>query len=637
MKRMVMDLSTNCYKLCPKTTSANVDWRVYIMEWARERDEHRDLLMRLSAENILFWINSFVWSLDTREETTTTTTPFITFKVQDEAILTLQRRIKPPLESIVKDGHLKRRRDVLIRKSRDMGATWICLLVYMHFLLFDQDFLEFFALSYKKEYVDGGPKSIFGKVDHMIDHLPSWMLPHGKLIRTADRIENPATGSYFWGDTTTDRSGVGSRFTSGFFDEFPRVDPGTDQQIFDATADCTRCRIFNGTHRGTHTMFARIEKMDDVEKLSLPWWEHPTKSVGLYRWRMASAQPEILDKQYEFPVDYKFRQDDEEDTKKYPGGKLRSAWYDYECAGRGWNKIAIAQDLDMDAAASDWLFFDAGEIDRLVREYARPADLRGDFSGRVFHHLTSGPMEIWGALDRGGRLPRDVYGLAFDLATGTGGKSSTPSCVSMVNLTTGRKVGSYKTVTKRPEQMAKLAYDLGNWLYGAMVIWEQAGGMGGTFKRVLIDELHYPYVFLRKTKTKTLAPEMTMEPGWAANNENKEQLLNDYRDCLSTSRFMNFSQEALEETKLFKWVKGGKIVHPKDFLTDDPSGAGMNHGDQVIADALANLLVMEHGVVKAEVDRQNDDEERGDPLNPPYGSIAWRDREEEMALDAEDW
>ncbi len=58
---------------------------------------------------------------------------------------------------------------------------------------------------------------------------------------------------------------------------------------------------------------------------------------------------------------------------------------------------------------------------------------------------------------------------------------------------------------------------------------------------------------------------------------------------------------------------------------------GINHGDQVIADALANLFMDDKLQGDAPPEAAADSEGH-DPANPPYGSMAWRDMQHDMAM-----
>jgi hypothetical protein len=61
---------------------------------------------------------------------------------------------------------------------------------------------------------------------------------------------------------------------------------------------------------------------------------------------------------------------------------------------------------------------------------------------------------------------------------------------------------------------------------------------------------------------------------------------------------MNRSQVAMEETLRFIMLENGCVEHSAAGSSSDPSGARANHGDLVIADALAVLALSDDGAVE---------------------------------------
>jgi hypothetical protein len=78
--------------------------------------------------------------------------------------------------------------------------------------------------------------------------------------------------------------------------------------------------------------------------------------------------------------------------------------------------------------------------------------------------------------------------------------------------------------------------------------------------------------------------------------------------------FINHSLPALDEMLHYVHMPDGSIEHDRAKSTMDPTAAGENHGDRVIADAVAWRAVGStpaHDPKKQEAD-------------PPYNSMAWR-------------
>src|SRR5439155_11594632 len=57
--------------------------------------------------------------------------------------------------------------------------------------------------------------------------------------------------------------------------------------------------------------------------------------------------------------------------------------------------------------------------------------------------------------------------------------------------------------------------------------------------------------------------------------------------ALEARLYLNRSEIALSECGPYHYDARGYPVHPHDVRADDPTGAKVNHGDRVIADALA--------------------------------------------------
>jgi hypothetical protein len=110
----------------------------------------------------------------------------------------------------------------LVKKSRDMGYTWL----YVWWCVYHWRFTPGFSalLGSKKEAaVDNATlSSIFGKLDYAIEKLPNWLKPKGynrRLHRTRLRIMNPENGNYLVGDSQTQDFGASERHTVVIPDE----------------------------------------------------------------------------------------------------------------------------------------------------------------------------------------------------------------------------------------------------------------------------------------------------------------------------------------------------------------------------------------------------------------------------------
>jgi ABC-type glycerol-3-phosphate transport system substrate-binding protein len=134
----------------PKTLTENLEWRSKILAEAKMDDGLQAQLRAACAASPLFWFNAFAYTYRPKmvgaDGATVqlfghdTHVPFITWLVQDEAI--------ELLVNCIRDG-----KDAAIDKSRDMGASWLCLGVFHWFWQFGESFTAM-ELSRKEEYVD---------------------------------------------------------------------------------------------------------------------------------------------------------------------------------------------------------------------------------------------------------------------------------------------------------------------------------------------------------------------------------------------------------------------------------------------------------------------------------------------------
>lgn len=511
--------------------------------------------------------------------------------------------------------------DLVIEKSRDMGASWMCLLA-MEWLFHFHAGTSFLMISRKEDVVDapGDPDSLFWKLDFVHKHLPGFL--RVGVERRRLHFGNLDNGSTIDGESTTSAAGVGGRRTAVFVDEFSRIEEG--YQLLSGTADVTRCRIFNFTPWGVGNAAHEMASRRDVRKLRLHWSEHPHKAAGLYRMEPGTAMPEFLDPGYVYPPDYPF----------FPDGKLRSPWYDGECRRRG-NDREIAEMLDIDYQGSEYQFFDARTVEELKRETACPPSWEGDVAFEEgptvrFKELVEargGPLKLWCPRGADGRPPEGTYVVGADISSGTG---ATNSCLSVLDCRTGEKVAEYVTPYLRPDQLAPRAVALCRYFRspgeeGALFCWEMQGP-GLIFGQKVIAS-GYRHVHWRTAETRLGKP-TSDTPGWYPSPDNQRMVLEEYRSALSSRRFVNRSREALDECLRFVHRKTGEIEHAEISGGRDPSGARVNHGDRVIADALAWKMAQASGTLTRNGD--------GDRPEQAVGTLAWR-RTLHQARKVEDW
>lgn len=540
------------YSQVPKDLAENLKYRAKTYAACADNVELQNDVWQMCADDILFYCNWAIWTFDPRiKAPQSKVLAFVTYEFQDETILDLQAAIS---------SH-----DMLIEKSRCMGASWMCLIVMQHAWMF-QPFSSFLLGSRVEDLVDkpGDPRSLFWKLDFLHQHLPSWMMPNH--VRTFLHLENNDNGSTMDGQGTMGDFGRGDRRSAILLDEFAMVQDG--HKIERSTRDATPCRIYNSTPQGPAGAFYD-KRNTNIKKARLHWTVHPLYSKGLY-----------------YDSD----------------GKARSPWYDNECA-RASHPIEIAIELDIDYMGSSYQFYPAELRRKIEIEDVRPPYVRGnllydeDCKPLSFIENPLGSLLLWVNLGPDGKPPRAEYCAGTDIAVGSGASNS---CTSVANRITGEQVCEIAEPRMDAFEFARLTVALSRWFYEAFMIWE-ANGPGVNFTKQVI-KLGYRNIYYRRTDKK-LSPEQTDQPGWWNTADLAFNLHSELLDSLHKGRFIPRSVDLLRELGEYIHQPGSKVAHIGSVTTEDPTGAKSAHGDRVLASGLVNkVLDSEVGVADKKVD-----------------------------------
>jgi phage terminase large subunit len=142
--------------------------RAQIALGAEEDPVKQAAAIELASRDPIFFIENFCWTFDPRQNASDL--PFILYEYQREYVAWLVERIEAG-----EDG--------LTDKSRDMGATYTALCVFLWYWRFRPN-ARFLIGSRKEDLVDGKEQSeddapLFKKLDYNIDRWPAWFLPKG--------------------------------------------------------------------------------------------------------------------------------------------------------------------------------------------------------------------------------------------------------------------------------------------------------------------------------------------------------------------------------------------------------------------------------------------------------------------------
>jgi len=588
------------HKQVPRNLRDNLRFRRFVIQQSSKDARLRKDLIRVCREDLLFYINTFVFQYNPRVNGREIG-PFITWPAQEDAV----RKILSCIE---------RQRDLAVEKSREMGASWLFLIVMDWFIKF-HDGKKFLCVSRNADAVDkpGDSDSLFWKLDFISRYQPKWLFPQ---IDRSKFVITCGTSS-ITGQASTGKAGVGGRCTAMFVDEFSQI--AEDFQILGRTADTTGCRIFNFTHIGMQTAAYQISQRVDMEKVVLHWSMHPDKGKGAYHYDQETNRVVVHDKSYQYPEEFRFVMDGSPTGGPYPG--LRSPWYDAECIRRA-SARDVAMDLDINPQGSTSQFFSAIEIRKLQRHSQEPlwtGNLDYDKEKGIPRGLVtdrSGRIKMWILPVGNGHAPVSLYGAGCDISAGTG---ATPSCLSIIDASSRSKVLEYADANIDPGDFANFVVALCRLFRSmdnipAKLTWEHAGGVGSLFgKRVLA--LGYQNIMFR-TVEDGIAISTATRPGFMPTDASKRVLLEEYRQAIQTGKLLNPSRQALEDCLSFAYGPRGEVEATRKATNNDPSGGGINHADLVIADALAwKMAVQVSSGLANFVDAKED---------VKIGSLAWR-------------
>ncbi len=587
------------YNLVPKRPKANTAFRQMIAERGFDDPAFAAEQVEMCRQDPLYYFASYLFLNEPRPNVywPAATLPFIPWSFQRDAIAKL-------CENLGKT-------DIVLEKTREMGATWMILAVLnWRWRFFPGE--SFLLVSRDEDMVDrpGDYKPLLRKLDFINEHMPAWMPPNKKNIRRLSMVmENRENGSTFTGEATTADVAVGGRETAVFCDEVALWKQG--YKMMSALRGVTNCRIINSTHRGNDTAYAecvRKAKAGDMEYIGMHWSVHPHKAKGIWR---------------------------EGDT-----GRLRSPWYDKECR-KCLNKAEIAAELDMDAYGSQTQFFDHDLLESVrATQCAKPwvlgemdfDSVSMEFRGwKTIEDPKRARWSLWFNPDLSGRPPSrgHQYVFGMDISSGQG---ATNSILVVADCMTREKVAEFATPFLRPDQFADYAVAAALWFEGyvmgtrntAFMCWE-ANGPGQIFgKRVL--EIGYGNIYYREAEEK-VTKNRTDIPGWWNTGSGSKStltiLLGELQSALARGAYVERSFMALDEYGLYVHEQDGSIIcsSSKVAAQKDPSGAGQNHADRVIATGLSYKAMQVQGETL----------QMAEAIETPYGSLAWRMKQKELA------
>jgi hypothetical protein len=560
--------------IIPKHEDENIEWRANLLADAETDEGLQNDLLAACTESQLFFINAFGWTLHQHEvdpitglrhEAKNPHVPFITWDIQDSLF--------DNFENCLQKGE-----DILIDKTRDMGASWCCV-YFLHWLWLYRKSAKLLEMSRVKEYVDqvDNHKALFQKHDYINIWLPEWMRPPqclpGERYRTSMHMHNIVQESTIDGESTTAHAGSGDRRLVALLDEFAKVEHGTKMRS--ATRDVALMRIINSTPAGPGTEFAKWKTSGQIKVFVMPFWEHPEKGAGRYVKR-------------------------NEEINEW---EIRSPWFNEEEKVRSPKEMA-QEVLRKDLEAGDQ-FFTSSNITKHKALFACEPKFRynvnlkttipdvdvpriiqrRDLNSVSYIRAKEGHLRVWCDLLGGRPDQSKSYIIGCDISKGQGASNSV---LSVKCRDTGEKIAEWRNATTPPYELARIAVALALWVGGRkphglpLLKWEM-NGPGWDFGRQIVKKFSYPYYFKKRILGKAI-DDVTDKYGWHSSREAKLELLTLYDRAMAHGGYINHSEFALDEMFTYIYYDDGGIGPAG--LVEESKSARLTHGDSVIADAL---------------------------------------------------
>lgn len=178
--------------------------RYVLLKKAKENPSLQADLMEMSRRDIVFWFNNFCWTWD--PDSDEAEQPFQLYPFQEWFVRELVERIRNKDEWGVE-------------KARRIGASWMIMLVYQWFWLFESgsSFLIGTRLETEVDSSNAGEDTLFGKLMFNLERLPYWMRPN--FAKSHMNLRNKTKGNTIRGAAPSPSFGRGPRAKNVYLDE----------------------------------------------------------------------------------------------------------------------------------------------------------------------------------------------------------------------------------------------------------------------------------------------------------------------------------------------------------------------------------------------------------------------------------
>jgi hypothetical protein len=232
----------------------NLQERALLLQAAEDNPELQQAHLRLCKLDILYWFHNFCWTFNPRQAPYDF--PFVLYPFQENLVLLIKECIDTG-------------EPLLIKKSRDMGVTWLVLLVFQYYWLFE-DGSDFHLTSRKEDEIDkkGSKSTLFEKLRYNTEWLPPWMNPPiGRNDDAFMKLVNPLNGNSITGEAPVVDFARSQRYKAIMMDEAARLPYG--EASYASASHSTNSIIMPYTPYGKGNLAYNLFKGPDIQRVKL--------------------------------------------------------------------------------------------------------------------------------------------------------------------------------------------------------------------------------------------------------------------------------------------------------------------------------------------------------------------------------
>lgn len=242
--------------------------RAKLIQKAKRDKALQHAIKQLCKQDIVFWFDWFCWTYNPRVKPHHF--PFNLYPYQKQIVRTLKECIS------TSEG-------CMVEKSRDMGLTWLVMLTYHYFWLFEEG-SDFHVGSRLKDLTDtkGVISTLIEKVRYNHSRLPAWMAPRmNKYQDTKCRLVHPVTGSTITGEAATPDFARSQRYKSVMLDELARLPYG--ELAYLSATQSTDCAIGLWTPWGKNNIAYAFNQSTEIERIKLTNYDSEEEKARIIR------------------------------------------------------------------------------------------------------------------------------------------------------------------------------------------------------------------------------------------------------------------------------------------------------------------------------------------------------------------